>query len=258
MKDKPRYAIVRPPADSFFRAVSDHKEAGKIDPKNARRQHENFRYILEDLVGEVVELPKNERFPDSCFTQDTAIVLKNRALLMRTATPSRRGEEKLIAKALAPRVDTVDFVPPPGTVECGDMILLGNQLLVGRSRRTTPHGIDFVKSWAGDLGYKVVQVEVPMGVLHLTTAISVIHDGLVMGLPHVLEHPVFDRVNTLPVYDDPIDACNVLVIGDRVIASGEYKVHELLEKEGFTVSRPDLSEFIRANGGPSCLAILIE
>lgn len=258
MKNKPRYAIVRPPADSFFRAVSDHKQAEKIDPKNARRQHENFRYILEDLVGELVELPKNERFPDSCFTQDTAIVLKNRALLMRTATPSRRGEEKLIAKALAPRVDSIDTVPPPGTVECGDIMLLGNQLLVGRSRRTTPHGIDFLRGWAGDLGYKVVQIEVPMGVLHLTTAISVIHDGLVMGLPEVLEHPVFDRVNTLPVYDEPVDACNVLVIGDRVIASGEYKVHEELEKQGFTVSRPDLSEFILANGGPTCLAILIE
>jgi dimethylargininase len=138
------------------------------------------------------------------------------------------------------------------------MMLLGNTLLVGRSRRTTPSGIDFVGTWAGALGYKVVPVEVPMGVLHLTTAISVIHDGLVMGLPKVLEHPVFDRVNTLPVYDDPVDACNVLVIGDRVIASGEYEVHKELEKQGFTVSTPDLSEFIRADAGPSCLSILIE
>lgn len=258
MKNKPRYAIVRPPADSFIRAVSNHPEADKIDPKVARRQHENYRYILEDLVGEMIELPKHERYPDSCFTQDTAIVLNNRALLMRSATPSRRGEEISIGKALAPLVDGVDTIPPPGTVECGDMMLLGNTLLIGRSRRTTPSGIDFVGSWAGALGYRVVPIEVPMGVLHLTTAISVIHDGLVMGLPQVLEHPAFDRVNTLPVYDDPVDACNVLVIGERVIASGEYAVHKELEKEGFSVSTPDLSEFIRADAGPSCLSILIE
>ncbi|CAN5900622.1 arginine deiminase family protein [soil metagenome] len=257
MKNKPRYAIVRPPGDCFVRAVSDHPEQDKIDPKNARRQHENYRYILEDLVGELIVLPKSERYPDACFTQDTAIVVKNRALMWRTATPTRRGEENSVAKRLAPLVDAVDTVPPPGTIECGDLLVLGNTLLIGRSRRTTPSGIDFMSSWAGDLGYKVVPIEVPMGVLHLSTAVSIIHDGLVMGLPAVLEHPAFDRVNTLPVYDGPLDACNVLVIGDRVIASGEYEVHKQLEKEGFGVSVPDLSEFIRADAGPTCLSLLV-
>ncbi|HYN99550.1 MAG TPA: arginine deiminase family protein [Actinomycetota bacterium] len=257
MKNKPRYAIVRQPPESFVRAISHHPDQDKIDPKVARRQHENYRYILEDLVGELIELPKRERYPDSCFVQDTAIVLNGRALLMRTATPTRRGEEISIAKALAPLVDGVDTVPPPGTIECGDMVVLGNRLLVGRSRRTTPSGIDFVSGWAGALGYKVVPIEVPMGVLHLSTAISVLHDGLVMGLPSVLEHPAFDRVNTLPVYE-PLEACNVLVIGDRVIASGDYEVHGELEKQGFKVSRPDLTEFIRADAGPTCLALLIE
>ena len=257
MSTKPRYAIVRPPPDSYIRAVSDHPQANKIDVREARRQHENYRYILEDLVGELIELPKKERYPDSCFTQDTAIVLKGRALIMRSATPSRRGEEISIGKALASLVDGVDTVPPPGTLEMGDMMVLGNKLLVGRSRRTTPSAIDFVHTWAGALGYKVVPIEVPMGVLHLSTAISVINDHLVMGLPEVLDHEVFDRVNTLPVWDEPLDACNVLVVGDRLVASGEYEVHEKLEKEGYTVSRPDLSEFIKANAGPSCLSILI-
>ncbi len=257
MPIKPRVAIVRPPADSFIRAVSDHPQADKIDVKQARRQHENYRYILEDLVGEMIEMPKKERYPDSCFTQDAAIVLKDRALLMRTATPSRRGEEISLGKVLAPLVDGVDTVPPPGTLEGGDVIVMGNKLLVGRSRRTTRSAIDFVDVWAGALGYQVVPIEVPMGILHLTTAISVINDQLVMGLPQVLEDEAFDRVNTLPVMDGAVDACNVLVVGDRVVASGEYEVHDQLEKEGYTVSRPDLSEFIKADAGPSCLSLLI-
>jgi len=255
--EKPRYAIVRPPGDSFFRAVSNHKDRDKIDPAKARRQHENYRYVLEDLVGKLVELSREELYPDSCFTQDTAVVIDGHALIARTGIPTRRGETTSIAKALRPMVETISSVPPPGTLEGGDIVVLGKRLLVGRSRRTSTAGIDSLQEWAEPLGYQVVPVDVPKGALHLSTAVSVINDDLVMGLPKVLDHEAFDTVNTLPVWEGPLEACNVLVIGEHVIASGEYEVHEELEKEGMTLHRPDLQEFIRADAGPTCLALLV-
>ncbi len=256
--NKPRYAIVRPPGDSFYRAVSNHKEKNKIDPAKARRQHENYRDTLAEMVGKVIELPRDERYPDSCFTQDTALILDGHALIARTGVPTRRGETTSIVDALKPLVETLDAVPPPGSLEAGDVLRLGKNLLVGRSRRTSMAGADSLREWAERLGYRVVPVNVPPGVLHLGTAVSVMNDQLVMGLPHVLEHEVFDTVNTLPVSDDPLEACNVLVIGDQVIASGEYEVHQELEKEGFTLHRLDLQEFIRADAGPTCLTLLVE
>ncbi|HEX2053987.1 MAG TPA: arginine deiminase family protein [Actinomycetota bacterium] len=258
MNDKPRYAIVRQPADSFIRAVSSHKERDKIDPVKARRQFENYRYVLEDLVGEIVELPKQELYPDSCFTQDMAVVVDGHALIARTGTPTRRGEEKSITKAITPLVESVTTIPPPGTLEGGDVLRLGRRLLVGQSWRTTASAIDFLAEWAKRLGYKVVPVPVPAGVLHLGTGVSVINEGLVMGLPQMLQHEAFDHVSTLPVHDDPLAACNVLTIDHHVIASGEYKTHDELEKEGCTVHRVDLIDFIRADAGPTCLALLID
>lgn len=255
--NRPSFAIVRPPGDSFVRAVSSHKQRDQIDPGKARRQHENYCYILEDLVGKLIELPRAEAYPDSCFTQDTAIVVEGHALIARTGIPTRRGETRSIIKALSPLVETVTEVPPPGTLEGGDVLRLGNRLLVGRSRRTTVAAIDFLYDWGKRLGFKVEAVPVPMGVLHLSTAVSVINDGLVMGLPRVLEDPAFDRVATLPVWE-PLEACNVLAIEDRVIASGEYEAHSDLEKEGITVHRTDLTDFIRADAGPTCLALLVD
>lgn len=256
--NKPSYAIVRPPGDSFIRAISDHKAKNSIDPKKARRQHEDYRYLVEDLVGKMIELPKDERYPDSCFTQDTALVLQGKALIMRTGLSTRRGETTAIEKALKPLVESIDQFPAPGTIEGGDIVRLGNRLLVGRSRRTTPTGIESFKDWAEPLGYRVVPVEVPMGVLHLSTAVSVINDRLVLGLDRVLADPAFDRVSTLPVGDDPLAACNVLVIGNRIIASGEYDSHAELEKLGCTVHRPNLDEFVKADGGPTCLSLIVE
>jgi dimethylargininase len=255
---KPRYAIVRQPADSFIRAVSDHKDRDNIDPVKARRQHEDYLYVLEDLVGEIIRLPKLELYPDSCFTQDMAVVVEGHALICRTGTPTRRGEEKSITKALTPLVESVTTIPPPGTMEGGDVVRLGRKLLIGQSRRTSVAAIDFFAEWAKPLGYRVVPVPVPPGVLHLGTGVSVINDELVMGLPRMLEDPVFDSVSTLPVYDDPLDACNVLVLGNHVIAAGEYKTHKELEKAGCVVHAVDLVQFVRADAGPTCLSLLVD
>jgi dimethylargininase len=258
VSDKPRYDIVRPPGDSFVRAVSNHPDRDKIDPARARRQHEDYRFLLENMVGEILELRPDERYPDSCFTQDTAVVVDGHALIARTGIPTRRGETTSIAKALKPLVESVTELPPPGTLEGGDVVRLGKRLLVGQSRRTTSSAIDYFHDWAKPLGFRVVPVRVPMGILHLSTAVTVLNDELVMGHPQVLEDEVFDSVATLPIHDDPLQAYNALVIGQRVIASGEYKVHDLLEKEGFIVHHPDLTEFVRADAGPTCLSLLID
>ena len=255
--EKPRCAIVRPPADSFVRAVSNHRDRDKINPARARRQHENYRDTLGDLVGRLVELPRQERYPDSCFVQDTAVVVDGQALIARTGIPTRRGETTTIARALEPLVETIETVPPPGPIEGGDILRLGRRLLVGRSRRTTVAAIDFFHDWGKRLGYQVIAVPVPPGVLHLSSAVSVVNDDLVMGLPELLEHEAFDRVDTLPVAG-PLEACNVLAIEDHIIASGDYEAHDELEKEGLTVHRIDLTEFIRADAGPTCLALLVD
>lgn len=247
---------MKPPPSSFFRAISSHPEGGSIDPARALRQHRDYQETLESLVDRLVVMEPNELHPDSCFTQDAAVVLGSTALLARSGIGVRKSEIPAVRKVLRGLVDEVQQIPPPGSLEGGDVLRLGKTLVVGQSRRTSRSGTEALARFAEPLGYKVATVEVPSGVLHLSTAVTAISDRLVIGMPEVLRSPVFGGVEQIPVADGTLEACNVLVIGDHAIASGKYAAHDVLESKGFTMHRLDLSEFVKADAGPTCLALL--
>jgi dimethylargininase len=146
----------------------------------------------------------------------------------------------------------------PATLEGGDVLRIANRLLVGRSTRTNDAGIEALRDFAEPLGYTVHPLEVPRGVLHLSTAVTALSDQLVIGLDEVLDNDAFRSMDQIPVGNTPLAACNVLAIGDQVIASGDYAVHDQLEQRGFKVHRLNLSEFERADAGPTCLSLLID
>ena len=256
MKDRYRWAIVRPPGDSFRRAVSLHSESELINPHRARIQHEAYRRTLAEMGLEVVVLPPDERHPDACFTQDPAVVLEGQALIGRFGIESRRGEVSGITKALAPLVAGLEAVTKPATLEGGDILVLGHTLIVGRSGRTNDAGIEALRRFANPLGYEVQVAQVPKGVLHLGTGVTALSDNLVVGQNDILRQQAFREVDQISVTDDPLEACNVLAIGTEVITAGRYGVNREVERRGFTVHELDLSEFVRADGGPTCLALL--
>lgn len=253
---KPSWAVIKPPPGSFFRAISSHPKGDSIDPTRALRQHGDYQETLESLVDRLMVMEPNELHPDSCFTQDAAVVLGSTALLARSGIGIRKSEIPAVHRVLRGLVDDVQQIPPPGSLEGGDVLCIGNTLIVGRSRRTSQSGIEALARFAEPLGYKVAAVDVPSGVLHLSTAVTAVSDRLVIGLPEVLRSPVFAGVEQIPVADGPLEACNVLVLGDHAIASGKYAVHDVLERKGFNMHCLDLSEFVKADAGPTCLALL--
>lgn len=206
---------------------------------------------------ELVLLPPDTRHPDSCFTQDPALVLQGRALIGMSGVASRAGEAESLEAAIRPLVSSVERLEAPATLEGGDAIVIGNRLLVGLSTRTNEAGFAALARFAEPLGLSVHSVPVPRGVLHLSTAVSVLTDELVLGLDEVLNHEAFNGLDQIPVGDAPLAACNVLVIDDQVIASGDYAIHNRVEQQGFRVHRLDLSDFERADAGPTCLSLLI-
>jgi dimethylargininase len=251
-------AIVRPPGESFRLAVSLHPDRNLIDPERARTQHAEYRATLERFGIEVTDLPADELYPDSCFTQDPAFVLDGRALILRPGIESRAGEAESLEEALRPLVDSIEHIEPPATLEGGDVLRVGSRLLVGRSTRTNDEGIEALRRFATPMGYSVAVVPVPRGVLHLSTGVTFLGNGLMMGLGEMLQNEAFEGFERLEVGDAPLAACNVLTLGDQVIASGDYRIHDELERRGYKVHRLDLTEFVRADAGPTCLCLLID
>jgi dimethylargininase len=258
-------AIVRPPGDSFVRAESRHPERDRIDPQRARAQHAAYCRLLEAAGVEVIELAPDEAHPDSCFTQDPAIVIEGRALLGRFGALSRRGEEEAMARVLGPLLcggvtppKCIDAVQAPGTLEGGDLLRIGRRIIVGRSRRTNDEGIEALRRFAEPLGCEVRTAEVPSWALHLQTAATGVGDRVVLGPDEVLSQPAFEGFDRVVVPDDDREAGNVLAIGRFVIAAGSHPVHRGLEARGFEVHATDHDEFELADGSPTCLSLLVD
>ena len=132
------HALVRPPGASFAHAISSSQAV--IDVALAQAQHAEYRQALAEAGVTVEILPPDERYPDSCFMQDPAMVIAGRAIINRPGAASRRGEEEALVELLAARFPTTRIVAP-GTLEGGDVLILPDRVVVGRSDRTNRAGI---------------------------------------------------------------------------------------------------------------------
>lgn len=246
------HVLVRSPGDSFSRAISS--SAAPINVALAQRQHAEYRQALA-AAGLVVEtLPADERFPDSCFMQDPAVVIAGRAVIGRPGAASRRGEEEALAALLAARFPLSRIVAP-GTLEGGDVLLLPDRVVVGRSGRTNAAGIAQLAVALADVGLPVYAAPVE-GYLHLMTAVTHLGRGMLLAVEGWPLPPLAD-LEVLRVPPAEAYAANVLAIGDRVIMPAGYdRTAAMLAAAGFTVLPVPMSEFAKADGGVTCLALV--
>ena len=254
--DAPRVAIVRPPSDAFARAISSSGAA--IDPERARAQHAAYRAALADLV-EVVALPADEELPDACFVDDCAVVLGGQALLTRLGAPSRAAEPERLAEVLAGLVDELHRMTAPATLDGGDVLRLGRTLVAGRSERTGQAGIGQLTRFAEAVGGRVEVAAVPPGTLHLQSAVTALADDAVVGTAELLEQPALRGVaSKVVVPPEEAAAGNVLAVGTTVVLpAGCPGTAAAVAALGFEVREVDLGEFHKADGGATCLSLLI-
>jgi dimethylargininase len=254
--EAPRAAIVRPPSDAFARAISSAGAA--IDPERARAQHAAYRAALADLV-EVVALPADEELPDACFVDDCAVVLGGQALLTRPGARSRADEPARLAETLAGLVDELHRMTAPATLDGGDVLRLGRTLVAGRSERTSQDGIGQLTRFAEAAGGRVEVAAVPPGTLHLQSAVTALADDAVVGTAELLEQPALRGVPTkVVVPPEEAAAGNVLAVGTTVLLpAGCPQTAAAVAALGFEVREVDLGEFAKADGGATCLSLLV-
>ena len=119
---------------------------------------------LEAMVGSVKTLSAEDALADSCFVEDTAVVIGQRALVTRPGAESRRAETGSMAAEL--RKCGVETVEAGGgaTIDGGDVLWSGKELFVGVSSRTNAAGVQALQDAFPDV--RVVAVKL-LGGLHL-------------------------------------------------------------------------------------------
>ncbi len=228
-----------------------------IDYTLALQQHDQYCNALATHGVEVKKLTMNSSYPDSCFVEDTAIVLDEIAIITSMGTASRRNETVGIASEISKYRETVT-IQQPATIEGGDVLHIGKTLFVGLSSRTNAQGIEALTTIVRRLGYSVVPVPVT-GCLHLKTACTVITDDILLINPTWIDTAPLQDYTLLPVSMDEPWAANIIRIGDVICAQAGFpKTLAQLHEFSANIAIIDISEFRKSEAGLSCLSILFQ
>jgi len=248
-------ALVRGIPDTYDRCIQ-LPGAGAIDVALARTQHDQYREFLGGQGLEVTRLDADERYPDCCFVEDTAVVAGGVAAICRSGAVSRRGETDAVAGVLAGRLAVVPIVDP-GTIDGGDVLRLGNRVYVGRTERTNEAGIIQLRDALLPAGFETIAVD-NLRVLHLKSACTPLGDDTVLACPADVDTSVFAGARVVEVPSDERYAANCLFVnGVVLVAEGYAETRKRIEAAGFETRAIEVSEFRKGWGSLTCLSILL-
>jgi dimethylargininase len=252
----PLFAVTRGVSSTLNDCQITNKPRELIDIKLARQQHRAYEEALESLGATIVHLPARDEFPDAVFVEDAAIVVDELAVITTPGAPSRAAEGESLADALA-RYRPLQRLRPGATLDGGDVIRIGKTLFVGLSTRTNPAGIEQLHVLLDPLGYTVTPVAV-RGALHLKTACTYAGRNTLLANPEWCDLKPFAALRIVNVPAHESWGASVLdVNGTLVLPSSYPATRAVLERAGFLTRPVDLSELQKAEGGPTCLSIVI-
>ncbi len=247
-------AIVRTPAKSMLNGITT-ADLGKPDYHLALEQHAKYIKALESCGLEVTVLPALEGFPDSCFVEDVALMTTECAILTRPGAQSRRNEITHILEALESNYPTVYTIVPPGTLEAGDIMMVGTDFYIGLSDRTNHSGATQMKGFLDKHGMQAIFIRMSE-MLHLKTGIAYLENNNLLAYGEFLTKPEFEKFNIHEVSEDEAYAANSIWVNDKVlIPAGFPKTTQMVKAAGYEVIEIEASEFQKLDGGLSCLSL---
>ena len=188
------HVIIRRPGKSLSNGITSAPELGQPIYERAIEEHYDYEHALEQCGVDVSVLPALEQYPDSCFVEDPAVITRCGAIITNPGADSRNGEKDEIEPAVRRFFDDehVKHIVSPGTLDGGDVMMVGDHFYVGRSARTNEEGIrqfcEILEGWG------LEGSEVPLEeVLHLKTGVNYIEDNNMLVSGEFIDKPDFAR-----------------------------------------------------------------
>ena len=252
-----RHVIVKRPCRAVTEGITSGLFPGKPDYELALKQHDAYIAALKQCGVDVTVLPADEAYPDSCFVEDPAVLTRCCAIITNPGAPSRKGETAAILEAVKnfyPE-DKIEFIRDPGTLEGGDVMMVGDHFYVGRSARTNAEGIRQVSEILARYG--VTCREVPLTkVLHLKTGVNYLENGNLLVCGEFVDKPDFAACHRVVIPEEEAYAANCIWVNDTVIVPEGYPaVLAAVRELGYRTLTVDTSEYRKIDGGLSCLSL---
>jgi dimethylargininase len=246
-------AITLKPGSRFSEGITT-AHLGKPDLSLALQQHSGYVRALRGCGLTMIELEEDDRFPDSCFVEDTAVITDEIAVITNPGAISRKGEIESMITVLE-KFRTLEFIRPPGTLEGGDVMQVDKDFYIGLTDRTNLDGASQLERILSGYGYSCCMIPVT-DALHLKSSVNYIGNNNLLVTKEFFSHPALEKFNRIEVSDAEQYASNCLLVNGKLIVPGGFnKIQSQLQKLNYDIIELSMSEFEKMDGGLSCLSL---
>jgi dimethylargininase len=247
------HAITRLPGENFATGLTT-ANLGRPSYELILKQHQAYRQALLGLGLDVVVLPAEPAYPDAYFVEDPAIVTPKIAVMTHPGAPARQGAGDSL-KPFLEYYRPIFQIRPPGTVDGGDVMMVGNHFFIGLSERTNAAGADQLTSLLAAAGHTSETVPVASG-LHLKSGVNYLGSETLLFSNSLVNHPAFKNYDKIVLDDDEAYAANTLWVNDALLMpAGFPKTYANLAHLGMRIIELDVSEMQKMDGGLTCLSL---
>jgi dimethylargininase len=246
-------ALIRRPSPRISEGIVTNIQRQPVDFSRAREQWDGYVRAMQAAGWEAIEVPGGQAFPDGAFVEDTMVVYRTLAMIARPGAEARREEVVDAERAVATLGYSIDRIQPPGTMDGGDVLKVGDSIYAGRGDRTNDEGIHQLRAFLEPAGATVVAVPVRT-VLHLKSAVTALPDGSVIGFPPLVDDPsLFPRFVSVPEES----GAHVVLLGENrlLMASDCPKSVAMFAGLGYDPVTVDIGEFQKLEGCVTCLSV---
>ncbi len=246
-------AITRKPGKNFADGLTT-SSLGAPDYELILTQHAAYIDTLQSIGLEVIVLEEECDYPDAHFVEDTAVVTPHVAVIARPGASARQGEEDSIAPVLA-RYRNTERIVAPGTLDGGDVLMVGNHFFIGISERTNKDGAAQLGKFLEKYGNTWDTIPVGAG-LHLKSSINYIGNNTLLVTEEFAKEKLFKKFDKIILEDNEAYSANTLWINDHLITpAGFPATRSKLDAAGMKIIELDMSEVRKMDGGLTCLSL---
>ena len=246
-------AIVRKPNKSIHNALSSqylHPSYEKI-----LEIHKNYITAIKEAGLNTILLDSLEKYPDSIFVEDPALIFKNNIIILNPSEFTRKDEAIIIKKEISKYFEKI-FVVEKGSIEGGDILNINNHFIIGLSNRTDKLGAENLSNILISLGATVEVCQTPKDILHFKSECSLLDDDIILVSNRMSKLDYLKKnynLIELPLGEE--NAANCIRINSKLlIPDGFNKTEEILSKN-FNIIKINIDEISMVDAGLSCMSL---
>jgi dimethylargininase len=246
-------AITRRPGKNFAQGLTT-ANTGPPSYALILQQHRSYVETLKSIGLKIIELDAQPDYPDAHFVEDTAVVTPKVAIITNPGAASRQGEETTIAEMLTP-YRAIEHIQAPGTLDGGDVLMIGNHFFIGISERTNLQGAKQLGKILEKYGNTWTTLQVSAS-LHFKSSVNYAGHNTLLVTEGFAGHEALSEYNKIIVSQTEAYAANVLWInGHLLIPRGSPDTKTKLKPLDLNIIELDVSEMRKMDGGLTCLSI---